>query len=380
MPRNVMAKGCLRAEQSMSKRKIGVLTGGGDCPGLNAVIRGVAKSAMHQYGMEVVGFLDGFLGLVERRYVELTNDRVSGILTHGGTILGTTNKADPFAYETEQDGKTIRVDRSAECLKLCEELGLEAMICIGGDGTMSMAGKFAAKGLNVVGVPKTIDKDVEGTDETFGFNSAFSMATEAIDRLHSTAASHRRIMLVEVMGRNAGWLALESCIAGGGDIVVIPEVPFEIPVIIEAIEKRHAQGKRFSIVVIAEGAAPKGGMQTYTAATENPVNPIRLGGVSQVIGTLLQDASDFDCRVTVLGHLQRGGPPTPYDRLLATRFAICATELVAKRQFNRMAAVKNGRMDSVPISEVVGRQRRVPLDSPLIQTARAVGTCLGGTG
>lgn len=363
----------------MTSKRIGVLTGGGDCPGLNAVIRGVAKSAIHQYGMEVIGFSDGFLGLIERRYIELTNERVSGILTQGGTILGTTNKADPFAHEVIRDGLTVREDRSNDCIRLYEELGLHALICIGGDGTMSMAGKFAAKGLSVVGVPKTIDKDVEGTDETFGFNSAFSMATEAIDRLHSTADAHQRIMLVEVMGRNAGWLALESCIAGGGDIVLIPEIPFELPVLAEAVKRRQAQGKRFSLVVVAEGALPKGGEQTYSTSAENPVNPIRLGGVAQVVGTLLQRASGLDCRVTVLGHLQRGGPPTPYDRILATRFAIKAMELVDRGESNRMAAVRDGKMDSVPIADVVGRQRKIPLDSPLLETARAVGTSLGAS-
>ena len=358
-------------------KRVGILTGGGDCPGLNAVIRGVAKSAFHEHGIEVVGFLDGFLGLIERRWVDLGNGRVSGILTQGGTILGTTNRADPFAHSIEKDGKKVAGDLSDKCVDLYNELKLDALICLGGDGTQSIAGKFAAKGINVVGVPKTIDKDVAGTDETFGFDSARTLATEAIDRLHSTADAHHRVMLVEVMGRNAGWLALESCIAGGGDIALIPELPFEIPLIAEALKRRNDEGKRFSIVVVAEGAYPAGGNQTVQSAQERSVNPIRLGGVSHIVSNLLERNTGMECRVTVLGHLQRGGTPTPYDRLLATRFAIKAMDLVARGQFNRMVALRSGAMDSVPISEVVNRQRTIPLDSDLVRVAKAVGTSFG---
>jgi ATP-dependent phosphofructokinase / diphosphate-dependent phosphofructokinase len=363
----------------MTMTKVGILTGGGDCPGLNAVIRGVAKSAFHEYGMEVIGFMDGFLGLIERRYVTLSREKVSGILTQGGTILGTTNKADPFAHIEVNGGKSVKQDLSDSCVKLYHELGLQALICLGGDGTQSIAGRFAQKGLNVVGVPKTIDKDVAGTDETFGFDSARAMATEAIDRLHSTAAAHHRVMVVEVMGRNAGWLALESCIAGGGDIVLIPEIPFEISNIAQALKERHDLGRRSSIVVVAEGSRPKGGEQTCAEMTGQPSNPIRLGGVSQIVASLIERATNVDCRVAVLGHLQRGGTPTPYDRLLATRFAIKAMELVSKGEFNRMVALRNGAMDSVPISEVVGKQKTIPLDSPLIKVAKAVGTSFGGS-
>ncbi len=359
-------------------KRVGILTGGGDCPGLNAVIRGVAKSASNEYGMEVIGFMDGFLGLMEERWIDLSNGRVSGILTQGGTILGTTNKADPFSHPMEQeDGKTINVDLSDRCVELYHKLGLSALICLGGDGTQSIAGKFAEKGLNVVGVPKTIDKDVVGTDETFGFDSARTLATEAIDRLHSTAEAHQRVMLVEVMGRNAGWLALESCIAGGGDIVLIPEIPFDISHVAEAVRHRTAQGRRFSIVVVAEGAFPIGGKQTIQSRHERTVNPVRLGGVSHLIASVLERQTDMECRVTVLGHLQRGGTPTPYDRLLATRFAIKAMELVAEGRFNHMVAMKNGLMDAVPIKDVVNKQRIIPLNDPLIRVAKAVGTSFG---
>ena len=361
----------------MAKKRVGILTGGGDCPGLNAVIRGIVKSACHGYDMEVIGFMDGFLGLIEKRWSALSSVSASGILTQGGTILGTTNKADPFAHAVECGGKKEIRDVSDDCVKLYHELGLDALICLGGDGTQSMAGKFAAKGMNVVGVPKTIDKDVAGTDETFGFDSARAMATEAIDRLHTTASAHQRIMLVEVMGRNAGWLALESCIAGGGDIALIPEIPFEIPAIAAALKKRNEEGKRFSIIVVAEGAYPHDGKQVTQSVYEREINPIRLGGVSHVIANMLERSTGMECRVAVLGHLQRGGTPTPYDRLLATRFAIKAMDLVVAGEFNRMVALINGQMDSVPIKDVVNRQKVIPLDSPLIRVAKAVGTSFG---
>lgn len=361
----------------MAKGKIGILTGGGDCPGLNAVIRSVTKSAINLHGLEVVGIRDGFLGLIEGLVMPLTSQSVSGILTQGGTILGTSNKEDPFAYAAEVDGKVETRDVSDKCMELYHRLGLAALICLGGDGTLTIAGKLAGKGANIVGVPKTIDRDLMETDNTFGFDSARSMATEAVDRLHATAASHHRVMLVEVMGRNAGWLALEACIAGGGDIALIPEVPYELSEICQAVERRNVEGKRFSIIVVSEGARPVGGGQVYQHISRDGRQPARLGGCSQIIAKEIEDATGIECRVTVLGHLQRGGTPTSYDRLLATRFGVQALELVVSGQFNTMVALKGSEVTAVPIEKVMGKQRLVPLDSPLVKVARAVGTSFG---
>ena len=361
----------------MGKKKIGILTGGGDSPGLNAVIRGVAKTAINQYGLSVTGFLDGFLGLMEQRFIDLTFERVSGILTQGGTILGTTNRANPFAYAVVENGEKKVIDVSDRCAQLYHDLGMEALICLGGDGTMGIAADFAKKGMNVIGVPKTIDKDVAGTDITFGFDSARAMATDAIDRLHTTADAHHRVMLVEVMGRNAGWLALESGIAGGGDIILIPEIPYEISHIVSAIRKRNLTGKKFSIVVVAEGAKPVGGEVTVKRVVDGSPEPMRLGGCSQLIANQIEKESGIECRIAVLGHLQRGGTPSAYDRLLATEFAVKAVELVAAGQYNKMVALRGNHMEAVSLDEVVKGQKTVPLDSPLIKVAQAVGSSFG---
>lgn len=361
----------------MAKKRIGILTGGGDCPGLNAVIRGVTKTAITRYGWEVIGFYDGFQGLIENRFTILNYENVSGILTHGGTILGTSNKANPFEHIIVENGKTVVKDVSDETMALYNDLGLEALIAVGGDGTMTISGMLAKKGANVVGVPKTIDKDLMETDTTFGFDTARSVATEAIDRLHSTAQSHHRVMLVEVMGRNAGWLALESGIAGGGDIIILPEIPYDIEEIIRVVRQRSRFGKRFSIIVVAEGARPKGGEQVVKKLVEDSPERKRLGGISQLIANQIENATQIECRVAILGHLQRGGTPTALDRILATQFAVKAMELVAAHQFNQMVALKGDTITSVRIDQVMGRQKLVPLDSDLIQTALSVGTSFG---
>lgn len=342
------------------------------------MIRGVTKSAINRHGMEVVGFYDGFEGLIEERFTILRYEDVSGILTHGGTILGTSNTANPFAHVVEEAGETRVVDVSRKCLELYEDLGLEALICVGGDGTMSIAGRFAEMGMNVVGVPKTIDNDLMETDVTFGFDSARCTATGAIDKLHDTAQSHHRVMLVEVMGRNAGWLALESGIAGGGDIILIPEIPYDVEEIISVVRKRSRFGRRFSLVVVSEGAYPIGGEQVYqTVVSKDTREPRRLGGISHVLAGQIEEKAGIECRVTVLGHLQRGGTPTPLDRLLATQFSVKAMDLVAEQKFNHMVALKGNDIVAVPIEKVMNKQRTVPPDSPLIQVALAVGTSLG---
>ncbi len=362
----------------MSNKRVGLLTGGGDCPGLNAVIRGIAKSAINQYGWEVIGFYDGFLGLIEGRFTRLTYEMVSGILTQGGTILGTSNKANPFGHVVKENGEIKKIDVSDQCMELYHDLGLDALICVGGDGTMTIAGKLAEKGAKVVGVPKTIDNDLMGTDMTFGFNTAFTTATEAIDKIHSTAQSHHRVMLVEVMGRNAGWLALESGLAGGGDVILIPELPYQIEEVVRAIRRRHTRwGKRFSIIVVSEGAMPAGGEQVYQRIVEDSPDPIRLGGISHIVARQIEQALDVETRVTILGHLQRGGSPTPLDRLLATQFALKAMELVVEGKFNQMVALRGNQITSVPVETVMGRQRLVPPDHPLIKVGLAVGTSFG---
>ncbi len=361
----------------MPKRRVGILTGGGDCPGLNAVIRGVTKTAINQYGMDVIGFYDGFQGLIEERFTKLDYEKVSGILTIGGTILGTSNTANPFGHIISENGKTEKVDVSDKCMELYHDLGLEALVCVGGDGTMTIASKLAEKGANVVGVPKTIDNDLMGSDITFGFDTARATATEAIDKLHTTAQSHHRVMLVEVMGRNAGWLALESGLAGGGDIILLPEIPYEISEIVQVVRKRSRFGRRFSIVVVSEGARPIGGTQVVKKVVEDSPDPIRLGGISRMIATQIEDETGIECRVAILGHLQRGGTPTAADRSLATQFAVKAMEMVAEKQFNQMAAVCGREIKSVPIEKVAGKQRLVPVGSQVIRAALAVGTNFG---
>ena len=361
----------------MAKKRIGILTAGGDCPGLNAVIRGVTKSAINEFDMEVIGFYDGFLGLIEKRYDFLTYERVSGILTQGGTILGSSNKANPFSHIISEGGTKTKVDVSDECMNLYHDLGLHALICVGGDGTMTGAGRLAQKGARVIGLPKTIDKDLMETDSTFGFDTARAIATEAIDRVHTTAQSHHRVMLVEVMGRNAGWLALESGIASGGDIILLPEIPYDIDEVVNVVRKRSRFGSRFSIVVVAEGAMPVGGTQAIQKIVEDSPDPIRLGGISHIIANQIEEETGIESRVAILGHVQRGGTPTPTDRVLATQLSVKAMEMIADGQFNHMAAINGCEMRAVPIERVMGKQRLVPLDSVLIRTAVSIGTAFG---
>ena len=361
----------------MTKRRIGILTGGGDCPGLNAVIRGVTKTARNRYGIDVLGFHDGFEGLIESRFTALTYESVSGILTQGGTILGASNKANPFEHIVIENGERIVKDVSDQTMALYRDLELEALITVGGDGTMTIAGMLAEKGAKVVGIPKTIDKDLVETDTTFGFDSARQVATEAIDRLHTTAQSHHRVMIVEVMGRNVGWLALESGIAGGGDVILIPELPYELDEIVRVARQRSRFGKRFSIVVVAEGAKPKGGRQVVEKIVADSPEPVRLGGISHQIARQIEEATDIECRVAQLGHLQRGGSPSSADRILATRLAVRSMELVADGQFNHMVATKGEEIVAVPIEKVMGRQKLVPRDSPLIEAAVSIGASLG---
>jgi len=359
------------------KRRIAIMTGGGDCPGINAVIRAVAKKAIYEHGFEVVGIEDGYEGLIHRRYCRLGTDEVSGILPLGGTILGTSNTSDPYAYVAPGRGLRARRDVSKRVIANLASLRVEALICVGGDGTLTSAARLMQDGVPIVGVPKTIDNDLRGTDRTFGFDTAVSIATEAIDRIHSTAQSHHRVMIVEVMGRRAGWIALHAGIAGGGDIILIPEIPFTIESIGAKIAERKIRGKRFSIVVVAEGAKPVGGDVVVRKTIASSPDPIRLGGVGFVLGDQIEKATGTETRTVVLGHLLRGGTPAAYDRILATELGAEAVEAVLAGRFGRMVAVRNGRVTTVPLEKVLGGPRTVPLNHPLIAAARAVGTSFG---
>ena len=358
-------------------KRIAVMTGGGDCPGLNAVIRAVTKTAISRYGAEVWGIEDGFLGLIENRMHPLAYDQVSNILTVGGTILGSCNKSDPFAFHVKSGSRSRKKDVSDKCVEHLKQRDIEALICIGGDGTMASAAKFATKGLPVMGVPKTIDNDVWGTDVTFGFNSAVTTATDALDKVHTTASSHHRVMIVEVMGRYAGWIALYSGVASGADVILIPELPYRLDKVADFIQNRYKQGKRFSIIAVAEGAVSQDGKQFVAKVLKDSPDPIRLGGIAAMLAEQLSEMTDLSCRSVNLGHVQRGGAPTTYDRTLATQFGHHVVELLMKGQINRLVVKKNGRQDSIPLHRVAGRIKTVPKNHSLIRAAKAVNTSFG---
>ena len=355
-------------------KRIGVLTGGGDAPGLNAVIRAVVKSA-YNAGIEVVGLEDSFDGLLDpTRSRILTPGHVTGILRLGGTILGTTNRGNPFEYPV--DTPEGAVDYSDRVVETFNEMGLQALVVIGGDGSLSIAHQFYLKGIPVVGVPKTIDNDIVGTTSCFGFDTAVSFAADAIDRLHTTAEAHKRIMVVEVMGRYAGWIALQAGIAGGADVILMPEIPFDLQKVTAAIKRRESFGAKFSIIVVAEGAKPVGGKLTIREEAHAGYVE-RLGGVGIIVADQLEDLTGREARCVVLGHLQRGGGPTAFDRVLATRFGGAAVELIRRGVFGKMVANNPPDIVPIPLADVVGRTKTVPLDSDLVKTARALGVSLG---
>ncbi|MFQ6104087.1 MAG: 6-phosphofructokinase [Candidatus Glassbacteria bacterium] len=329
---------------------IGVLTGGGDCPGLNAVIRGVVRKSIEHYNYDVLGIKNGWEGLIEGDVEPMSLYSVSGILHLGGTILG-TSRTNPLA-------KREYLHRIKENIN---KYGLDAIIAIGGDDTLGAGFKLSETGINVIGVPKTIDNDIPGTDYTFGFHTAVAIATEAIDRLHTTAESHHRIMVIEVMGRSAGWIAVMSGIAGGADNILIPEFPFTMEDVCEKIRKRHARGKNFSIVVVAEGAKPVGVEELVTQDDEvDEFGNVRLGGIAHLIGKKIRETTGMDTRVTILGYVQRGGSPTPYDRILATRFGVKAAELAHQGNFGKMVALRGTKIMPIDLNEAIGEPKRVP--------------------
>jgi len=360
-------------------KRIGVLTGGGDCPGINAVIRAVTKTAMNDYGWECYGIRDGFLGLIENRIEPLAWDQCSNILTRGGTILGTSNKANPsrFAVGKDKNGEPIWKDVREQAMQHYREHELDAVVVIGGDGTMSCAATMIEMGGRFVGVPKTIDNDIMSTDLTFGFQTAVEIATDALDRVHTTAASHHRIILVELMGRNAGWLTLHAGIASGSDVILIPEIPYNIDKICEKCYDRKLHGKHFTIIAISEGAKPEGGVQTIKRRISDSPDAIRLGGVAHVLRDELEELTHIESRAVVLGHVQRGGSPCADDRVLATRLGHAAIELLANQQYNELVVMQNAQLSHVPIDSVANQQRLVTPDDELVAVARSVGTCMG---
>lgn len=360
------------------KKTIAILTGGGDCPGLNAVIRGVVRAAVLQRGWQVLGVEDGFDGLVDGpRLRNLDLPAVRGILPRGGTILGTSNRGNPFAYPI-REGDTIRlVDVSGRVVENFQRSGADALIAVGGDGTLKIARQLNELGVPVVGVPKTIDNDLQGTDVTFGYSTAVETVTEALDKLHTTAESHHRAMVVEVMGRDAGWIALESGIAGSADVVLIPEIPFDMAEVCRTIHQRRERGSRFSIVVVAEGAFPAGGDKVVQLSAEQNLGVERLGGVAHYVAAEIGKCLDMETRVVVLGHVQRGGSPSPFDRILGSRFGVKAVQLIEEGLFGRMVALAGRTVVSVEIDSAVGSLNLVDPTGDLVRMAEELGVMVG---
>jgi 6-phosphofructokinase len=346
--------------------RIGVMTAGGDCPGLNAVIRAVAKTALGSHNLEVLGIEDGFLGLIQNRMRRLNNESVSNILTLGGTILGTNNRVSPRKYSVKTNGVVETRDVTDRCLEHIAQNNIDALVVIGGDGSMAIAADFIRLGVNCIGVPKTIDNDLYGTDITFGFATAVSIATDALDRVHTTAASHHRVMV-----------ALHSGIASGSDVILIPEIPFNIEIICDYVTRRARHGKRFSIICVSEGARPKGGLQVVSRLDPTSPDPVRLGGIGQKIADEVEAATGIETRTVKLGHIQRGGTPVPSDRVLATEFGNKAIELIAAGEHARLVVMQGRTVSHIPLEDAEGKQRLVPVDHPLVLAARNIGTCFG---
>ena len=378
-------------------KKVAILANGGDVSGFNAVIRAIVKTA-EEHGVKCYGFIDGYRGLLKNDYVPLsTSDsrRASGILPKGGSIIGSSTNANVFNYKvTQLDGKVVYKDLSDICVENIKNDGFDCLFTLGGDGTQKSARDFSLKGINVIGVPKTIDNDVACTDITFGYNTAVSVASDALDRLHTTGETHHRIMVLEVMGRYSGWIALESAIAGGADVALIPEIPYDINKAVEKINHRRDMGKNFSIVVVAEGAMPKGGTITVEGTRNNGtgVDNTKLGGIGNIVAKQLEQLTGLESRCTVLGYMQRGGTPTAFDRVLSTKYGSKAMELALQGKFNVLTVIKDGKLDCVSLEEVVGNNkvigavsgntaesniRKVNMDNDLVKTARNIGICLG---
>ncbi len=349
--------------------KIGILTGGGDCQGLNAAIRAASLSLMHEYDAEIIAIQDGFLGLIERRTRPLSLHDIKGILDQGGTSIGTSNRASPLNYNGD--------DHSEAVAAYYKELGLDCIIAMGGDGSMTLCYEMSKLGMNFVGVPKTIDNDIAETDRTFGFDTAVNVAAEGIDRLRTTAQSHKRVMIIETMGRYAGWIALHAGVAGGADVILLPEFPYDVQAVVEKIQQRNAE-QAYTIVVVAEGAKPKDGELSVSKTMDpNSPDPIRLGGIGHYLQSQLEPLVDAEIRTTVLGHIQRGGTPSAYDRLVATNVGCYAASLVAGKRYGRLVTIHDNHLSSVPLKSVANQVRKVPLDNMTLTSALAMGVCFG---
>ena len=375
-------------------KKVAILANGGDVSGFNAVIRAIVKTAENN-GIECYGFIDGYNGLLKNNYIKLsTANTASGILQKGGSIIGSSLNANVFNYKVKENGETVYKDLSEKCVQNIKEDGFDCLFTLGGDSTQKSARDFSVRGINVIGVPKTIDNDVACTDITFGYNTAVTVATDAIDRLHTTAETHNRIMVLEVMGRYAGWIALESAIAGGADVALIPEIPYDINKVVEAINKRKEMGKNFSVIVVAEGAVPQGGSLSIKNTRDGGkgVINVQLGGAGEKVAKDLQELTGITTRNTTLGYMQRGGTPTSYDRVLSTKYGAKAMELAMEGKFGVLTVLKDGKLNYVTLEEVVGNNkeigavqggtaesnvRLVTMDHDLVKTARDIGICLG---
>jgi len=357
-------------------KRIGILTGGGDAPGLNAVIRAAVKTALNEYDCEVFGIKNGYDGFLEEDgIIPLGLDTVRGILPRGGTILGAVNRGNPYTRTLIRNGKEETVNVADEVLAGVQRLGLDALLVLGGDGTLSSAHEFYKRGIPVIGVPKTIDNDIGGTEITFGFDTALNIATEALDRLHTTAESHRRVMVLELMGRDAGFITLNAGISGGADVILIPEIPFSFESIMKKIRSRNEKGASFNLVAVSEGAKPRDGVQVYSRAGDEAFVP-RLGGIGQLVADYVEKQG-YESRVTVLGHVQRGGTPTAFDRGLATRYGAAAVRLAARGGFDRMVALQKGEITDIPIADAIKEPKRVNVNSDAVITARNIGISFG---
>ncbi|MEM9856120.1 MAG: ATP-dependent 6-phosphofructokinase [Bacteroidota bacterium] len=363
------------------KKKVLVLTGGGDCPGLNAVIRGITKRAKQEKGWQVIGSIEAYNGILKdpMELLKLNSRSTAGIHVKGGTILKTTNKGNPFDFPfIQEDGHIVTVDRSDDLLKRLEKIGVEAVISIGGDGSQRISQRLFEKGLKVVGVPKTIDNDLSATDFTFGFKTAVQIATDSFDKLVSTAESHHRVMIMEVMGRDAGWIAVHTAIAGGAEVCLIPEIPYDIQKVVSKINKRYSKGKGFANIVIAEGAKPKNGTMVSRESEEAGYENLRLGGVAYQLSKQLKDSGcQADIRETVLGHTQRGGTPVAFDRILATLFGVKAFELVLEQRFGRMVSYQNNEITSVSLKEATESYNFIDKNSFIVKAAKSTGIAFG---
>lgn len=360
-------------------KKIALLTGGGDCPGLNAVIRAVTRTAILNYGYEVIGYKFGYRGLYKNDFVKLTLESVSGILHRGGTILYSSNKDNLFDYNVMENGIMVKKDVSDIAVENLKREGVDVLVVIGGDGTLTSARDFARKGIKVIGVPKTIDNDLASTDVTFGFNTAIDVATEALDRLHTTAESHHRVMICEVMGRGAGWIALESGIAGSADVILLPEIPYDINKIVDKVNERNLEGKLFTIIVVAEGAKPKDGDVVISKVVADSPDPIRLGGIGNKLADDLEKIiKDHEVRCTVLGHIQRGGNTSTYDRILSTRYGVAAVEMINEGIFGNMVCLKGNEITYDSLENVIGQKtKQVDPNCELVTIAKKIGISFG---